>query len=219
MVMGRGPSHWIMVALFAVGDMLFVSNRPDSYEEHRTRVIEPFHLDDDVVFSTLRSGWSRYGDGFLHADIQLTDAQYADFARHLDDPDGWGFVPMEHDDQRIVGPAEPGWNTWHDRYGAVLVDLDESPFGERTRARERGLRDEPTMVIRWASLGHPHPPGSDSHDHSRCAYRSMCWAWGELDGVSAARPCTAYPPTGGRPEVVVQAVLDDTTRRLIVSIP
>jgi hypothetical protein len=76
------------------------------------------------------------------------------------------------------------------------------------------------MAIRWADWGHIHgqPENGDWTVWDAGRHRSLCWGGGLQDGEATARPCKAYPPTGGPPKIVVRGLLDDEAKRLFVHI-
>ena len=213
--MNHTGRSWLLALMIAGAGMAYIVLGPDSYEVHRQQVLEQFHLPDDVEFLELHTGYRR-GAEFVEATLQLTESQYDAFVAEMG---AWPFVPLEHDGV-LVETADEGWNRWWDGDMSVIVDLDASPYGEAVRARERALRKAPSMAIRWVDWGHIHgkPANGDWTVWDAGRHRSLCWGGGELDGDLAARPCTAYPPSGGRPAVVVRGLLDDEARRLFVHI-
>lgn len=220
MLMGRGPKYWAGVAVAGVVGMAVVKLQPDSYEQHREDVITQFHLPEDVEFLQFRSGYHRYGGEFIEATIQLTPGQYLRYKDKLENPSVWTLPPLEHDDLQIEGPPEPGWDRWWDGDMSIVVELDKSPHGARTRKIEKALRGEKYKVIQWVHWGHSHGHGAegdwevwDAGKHS-----SFCWAYAEQNGKKAVRACTAYPPTSWSPDVYVRGLLDHENKRLFVHI-
>jgi hypothetical protein len=220
MFMGKDHRFWALVAFFVVAGNLAVLARPESYDEHRVRVIEQLRVPPDATFVMFRSGWTKGGDDWIEATIQLTDEQYRAYDASRGDPAVWDFQPFDLGDVHMTDQAEPGWDAWWDGDLAVIVDLDENAFGAEVRERERVLRKEPRMAIRWVNWGHGHgtgaPEGYSVWEAGR--HHSFCWAWGEIDGVEAARPCREYRPTDYRPMATVRATLDHDNQRLFVNI-
>lgn len=220
MFMGRSPQYWGGVVLAMVVGMAVVKLQPESYEHHREHVIAQFHLPEDVEFLQFDSGYKRYGGEYATATIQFTPGQYLRYKDTLEDPRVWTQPPFEFNDEVIEGPTEPGWDRWWDGDLAIIVELDKSPHGARTREIERALRGEQYKAIQWVHWGHGHGHGAegdwsvwDAGKHS-----SFCWAWAEQDGKKAVRPCTAYPPTSWSPDVYVRGLLDHENKRLFVHI-
>lgn len=217
---GETEQRWL--AVLTVLGLLFAAavwGPGDTSAADRALVVQQLHLPDDTRFLELRRirSRSRYE---LAAIAQLTDEQYEAYAAALDDPGVWTFTPFELNGIEVTGPPEPGWSQWWDGDGSIIVDLDRSPHGAAVRADERALRAEPRMAIRWVrwSEVHRRPPGEPAPTGPPARFRTLCWAYAEQDGRSAARPCQAYPPTSWSPKVLVRALLDDDLRRVVATL-
>lgn len=127
-------------------------------------------------------------------------------------------VPIVHDEVEVGTETEPGWNAWHEGDLAVIVELDKSPHGARTRELERVLERAKYKAITWADWRYTHDREDGQSIWDVEKHHSFCWAYAEQDGKKAVRACTAYPPTQWHPEVFVRATLDHAGKRLFVTI-
>lgn len=207
-----------MAGVFSVGSLIYVALKPDAYEEHRALIIQQFDLPEDVEFISLKSGYNgsanvKGRNEYAAAEIQLTPEQYKTFT-NTGTPST--FVPFEIDRKLIDTPPREGWNTWWEFDYAYITNLTESPYAEKTRKAERALRDAPFVAIRWGPWKNPEGVYK-AKDNKQ--WKSFCWAYSrDFEGAASLRACTDFPPTNFRPSHQVRAVLDETTRRLYVSI-